>query len=423
MTSIEDRLRAAAEAAGATVSPGSIPPLRLPESPPGERAGRRGWRRATGWLAPLGAAAAVAAVITGSLAAAHVIGSRPSAAQHLRLVPVPGPDGLPPYFIRRISAVTLPRATLAIYSSATDRAVADATVPGNVAALAAGSDGQTFFAAVWGPCAAYTRDNLPCRGISRTRPYASAFYRITLTAAGARATLLPIRPMAGVVLAISAAPDGRKLAISWISTPPSGRPAGAALAVASTVTGQQRDWSATPGSSVSLSLISWLADDRRMVFQWVSPGRHPLPVLHLLDTAVPGTNLLAGPALLPPKRAGLLAEQALSPDGRTVIATVPGIRGAAGIPGWSVISFPAATGRPVRVLFAARPDGHGKYWDCRPLWASHTGQRVLIRCGYHPAGGGSQHRVFLAGPGHALRRLPWLETPAGDFPPGSMPER
>jgi hypothetical protein len=69
MKEIEDRLRAAAQAAADTVSQGSAPPLRLPALPgsrfslPGRlrpRAGRR-------MIAPVAAAAAVAAVVTVSL--------------------------------------------------------------------------------------------------------------------------------------------------------------------------------------------------------------------------------------------------------------------------------------------------------------------------------------------------------------------
>ena len=70
MNTIEDRLRAAAQAAAGTVAPGSAPPLRLPDRP-ARRFGvprpphRGGWRR---WAAPLAAAASVIAVVAASLA-------------------------------------------------------------------------------------------------------------------------------------------------------------------------------------------------------------------------------------------------------------------------------------------------------------------------------------------------------------------
>ena len=70
MNTIEDRLRAAVQAAAGTVAPGSAPPLNLPGQP-GRRLGRArrprrgGWPR---WVTPLAAAASVIAVIAASLA-------------------------------------------------------------------------------------------------------------------------------------------------------------------------------------------------------------------------------------------------------------------------------------------------------------------------------------------------------------------
>lgn len=430
MSSTEDRLRAATRAAGATVTPGSIPPLRLPEA--GSRRPRPGRRHARTWLVPLGAAAAVAAVVTGSLTAAHVIGAgRAQAARH-RITPVPGPDGLPPYYIRRAGftgPISAGGTRLGIYATATGRAVSTATLPGRVTILAAGGGTGTFFAATWGTCAPSARWGLPCRATGRPTQR-TVFYRITLTATGARVSLLPIPPT-GLVQVMGAAPDGSKLAFRAVMLPPPVSGA-STLTVASTATGRERHWSTNrPGSLMSTvtpisNYISWFGGSSRLAFPWQT-GRNQLTltlVLHVLDTSAPGTGLLAGTALVPPKRAGRLAGQAISPDGSTVIATVPGGPGGpAGIPDWSVVSFPAGTGQPVRVLFAAKPDRYGKHWSCRPLWVSHTGQRVVIGCAYHPPGGGSLHQVFLAGPGGALRRLPWLDSPATAFDLGSMPER
>lgn len=378
-------------------------------------------------------------VVIGSFTAAHVIGGA-TPAGHLRLSHVPTParvDGLPPYFIRRVGPagtgfrkvrvagrvqrILVPAGTrLGVYSSATGRAVAAATLPGREAGLAAGGSPGTFFAAEEFLCTRSGRGSPPCRGISRAWPVVTVFYRITLTAAGTLVKQLPVRPMPGVVLAISATADGRELAVYRGTVAP---PGGTALTVASTVTGRERNWTTTrPGPLPGVALLSWLADGRRVAFVRVLPGRNLRTVVHLLDTGVPGADLLAGASLAPPQLPAFV--QAISPDASTVIATTPGSPRVAGpgLPGWSVVSSPARTGRPVRVLFAAGRHEHGTYWNCQLLWVSHTGQRVLIRCGYHPAGGGSQHRVFLAGPGRALRRLPWLEPPADAFTLGSMPQ-
>ncbi len=428
MNAPEDKIRAALRETAGEIQPDSVPPLRLPE--PGRR------------LPPIGVAAAVAAVVIGSFAAAHVIGGAAPAGRH-RTTHVPTParvDGLPPYFIRTVgpARTTVRQARidgrmrripvssgsrLAVYSTATGRAVATVTIPGREAGLAAGGGPGTFFAAGQFLCEGPDRGSLACRGTSRARPVVTLFYRITLTAAGARVQPLPIRPMPGITLAISATADGRRLAIYRIMATAPGKPGGTALTVASTVTGRERNWTTTrPGPLPGVDLLSWLADGRRVAFVWVLPGRNIRTVVHLLDTGVPGTGLLAGASLAPPQQPAFV--QAISPDASTVIATTPGRPRMTrpGLPGWSVISSPARTGRPVRVLFAAGRHEHGTYWNCQLLWVSHTGQRVLIKCGYHPAGGGSQHRVFLAGPGRALRRLPWLEPPADAFTLGSMPQ-
>ena len=445
MNTAEDKIRAALRETALQIPSHSLPPLRLPQ--PGRRR-RLLRRRPRGrhlpvWAAPLGVAATVGAVVVGSFTAAHVIGGNAAPAGHHRMTRVPTParvDGLPPYFIRwtgparvgtrrvrvagKVRLIPVWTGTrIAIYSSATGRAVATATMPGREGGLAAGGE-ETFFAAQQFLCAGPDRSSLPCRRTGRTWPEVIILYRITLTAAGAQVQPLPIRPVPGIALAISATADGRKLAILRIMATAPGHPAGTALTVASAVTGQERNWTTTrPGPSPGLTLVSWLADGRRVAFLWARPGRSSRPVVHLLDTGVPGAGLLAGVTLVPPERAALAAAQAISPDGSTVIATAPGRPGLVGpgaIPGWSVVSFRAGTGRPVRVVFAAGPHAQGRYWNCLPLWVSRTGQRVLIRCGYHPAGGGSQHRVFLAGPGRTLRRLPWLEPSADTFTLGLM---
>lgn len=443
MNTAEDKIRAALRETAEQIPSRSVPPLRLPEPARRRLLPRRPHgRHLPAWLPPLGVAAAVAAVVIGSLTAAHVIGGSAGPAGRHRMTRVPTParvDGLPPYFIRAVgpARTTVRQARisgrmrripasygsrLAVYSTATGRPVATVTIPGREIGLAAGGGAGTFFAAGQFLCEGPDRGSVPCRGASRARPAVTLFYRITLTAAGARVKPLPIRPMPGLALTFSATADGRRLAV-YRTMATGGQPGGAALTVASTATGQERNWTTTrPGPLPGVFLLSWLADGRRVAFLWMLPGRNLHTVVHLLDTGVPGTDLLAGVSLVPPQLPAFV--QAISPDASTVIATTPGRPRVAGrgVPGWSVISSPARTGRPVRVLLAAGRHQHGTYWNCQPLWVSHTGQRVLIRCGYHPASGGSQHRVFLAGPGRALRRLPWLEPPTDAFTLGSMPQ-
>ena len=68
MNDIEDRFEAAARALDQKFPDSSVPPLRLPARPQGSST--TGRTLARGWLIPLAAAAAVVAVIAGSLALA-----------------------------------------------------------------------------------------------------------------------------------------------------------------------------------------------------------------------------------------------------------------------------------------------------------------------------------------------------------------
>jgi len=61
MNTVEDRIRAAARAAAATVADGSAPPLSLPQ--PGRRPGLRGGGGRPPWAVPFAAAAAVIGIV------------------------------------------------------------------------------------------------------------------------------------------------------------------------------------------------------------------------------------------------------------------------------------------------------------------------------------------------------------------------
>ncbi len=88
MNTLEDRLRAATRAAARTIADGSAPPLMLPARRLHRAAvpGGRGWRH---WIAPITAAAAVLAVVTGLLAIASRLPGRPTVS-HAHAVIFPG---------------------------------------------------------------------------------------------------------------------------------------------------------------------------------------------------------------------------------------------------------------------------------------------------------------------------------------------
>src|SRR5215472_8962236 len=76
MTDLEERLRGALSAEAERAQPGMLRPLRAPRAPAAmRRLATRAWpgRRWPGWVAPLAAAAAVVAVVAGSVAVSGVI--------------------------------------------------------------------------------------------------------------------------------------------------------------------------------------------------------------------------------------------------------------------------------------------------------------------------------------------------------------
>jgi hypothetical protein len=419
MTTLEDRVRAAARAAADTVAEGDAPPLRLAQ--PGRRPGP-GWGGRHPWIVSLAAAAAVIAVIAASIFAAHVV-----VPATRRPAPPSGPlpflaDGLPAYFVEYPFVDSLPRpglpsrATVRVVATATGKVVATATLPGYVTAIAA-SRGAFFAAAV--------KDNL------------ARFYEIRLNDSRTATTVteLPIRPVDAApwpqLRPMAVSPDGTELAY------PTRADSGAIrnLVVASTTGGSQREWLPPPQDSQAwIGDMSWLADGRTLAFNW-GPSQRTISAeysmysdiqyeasLRLLDTQAPGSDLMASKRVLPSVYDAhlLINESTLSPDGQVVV-------GAANssdtnrAPVDSVIAFSAATGQQT-VLYQASPNGERGCYS-PPVWIGNAGSEVLVTCflGRTP-----RFATVLIDHGHATV-LPWLSRGTAmslgltAFPPSPSP--
>jgi hypothetical protein len=431
MNTLEDRLRAAARAAAGTVADGSAPPLRLPRA--ARRLGwpARGYARYP-WIVPLAAAAAVIAVVAGSVFAAHAVvpGTRR---------PAPGPpsgplpllaDGVPAYFLASpISAggaqpgllgggpSTIPRQyrtheTLRIMATATGKVAATATLPGYVTETAASSG--AFFAAV-------VRDN------------AARFFEIRLDVShtGATVTELPIPPDTATMGFMAASADGSRLAYETLA--PGSPSGGQHLVIASTTDGSERQWAAfARGFEGSMGMLSWLANDRTLAFSWINPGASSPPSsLRLLDTAAPGSNLTASKPVLPfATPAGSFGAYAVSANGKVVVGAVtargPGEVDGVRVPIGSLVAFSAATRKPT-LLYPQPHNGQVTYCGKTPLWISDSGRQVLIDClQQREAADGATRgnpvvRVLLLDGGQ-VTYLPWLAATSSEITafPGSL---
>jgi hypothetical protein len=415
MNTLEHRVRAATRAAADTVADGSAPPLLLPR-----RRRRLTWPARGGgrhpWIVPVAAAAAVVAIVAGSIFAAQAVvpGTRR---------PAPGPpsaslprlaDGLPAYFLEYPNVYQLAgpqprpaekgslripnrlRSTLRVVATATGKVAATATMPGYVTAVAASRG--AFFAAV-------VRDNL------------ARFYEIRLTAsyAGTTVTELPVPPDSAPVAYLAASPGGAELAYSTLVMH------GASgdvqnLVVASTTDGSEREWTTPARSSAgSMGPMTWLANGRTLAFNWTgsletSPGSSSL---RLLDTAAPGSDLMAGSAALPPVNEALTVQggyTTLSPNGQVVVGVANGHAAPAG----SVVALSTATGK-LTVLFRASTSGdHETGCYGPPVWISNAGSEVLLACHQEVKATPPPtyvENIVLIDHGHATL-LPWLNATA-----------
>ncbi len=433
MNSIEERLRAAANAAGETVAPDSTPPLRLPGSPgwrlrgPGRRA-RAAWPRT---LVPLAAAAAVtavvAAVVATSLAvtdgahgrqpgsASAVQGSRPgshagpviqNAASQAALASVP------PFYVALAPGGMSQNNHAVVRATATGALLATVAPPRPYGAfdwVTAASDDRTFVLAAqpWVNTGGGIDDkNEPTK-----------FFLLRLSASGRMTglTALPIpqEPASAWIDGIALSPDGSELAVADDRAFADDEPA---IQVFSLATGAGRKW-VWPGTGVIGndkplgSPLSWTADGRTLAFQ-LDPQNGTLEV-RLLDTAAPGSSLrssrlavewvhggvtgasgvvIAGPNQAPSN--SLRSYNTLiTPDGTKIVCVTSNPQ----LGGGGVTEFLASTAQVAGVAYPQASD---------VLWASTTGSTlivanstaagVLTRGQFTPIPGTSQASLFIA---------------------------
>jgi hypothetical protein len=181
--------------------------------------------------------------------------------------------------------------------------------------------------------------------------------------------LIPV-PAVSSVLVPSAAltADGTKLAVR--------RDGG--VEVYDLTAGRTRAWE-VPVAQDAAGDLSW-AGDRILAFDWTGSGQDE--GIRLLDTAAPGTSVLASRLVIPAYGSiGLVDQPLISGDGSmlfgTVGATVPGA------PTIAVMELSASTGQPLRTLLrvpAASARGRPEPY-CGVLAADASGQHVLLACG------------------------------------------
>ncbi len=422
MNTLEDRLRATAQAVVDVIPAGSAPPLHL-AGPQRRRcrggrlrlSGRRGW---ADWIAPIGAAAAVVAVTAVSLAATHGW-LRPGEAGAAA-----GPAGTPAYYVS-VASSWHAGGDAAVKSTATGRTLARVSAPrpfSSFTLVTAAADDGTFVLAAQG-AAAELRDMQRSPGLVRTQPIAlnalaaasttsatwatnlpgmaaddlqqqmtsrttvTQFFMLRIDSAPSapRLSALPVPLESQPVTGAALSPDGRKLAVALAS------PGQLTIQVITLATGSVRTWrgetwktpSLQPDSHPSINTLSWTADDRMLAFDWQGPstekpGQHvPLDLsVSELSTNAPGSNLAADS--IPVFPAGYLihypGNAIVAPDGKLIIGSplsglVPNVR-------------PTDTQYSTHSPYTVRSLWNFTGSADRVLWTNATGSVLIIATGF-----------------------------------------
>ena len=372
MNTLEDTLVAALTETAAEIPADHLPPLQLPTRPargpawfPGRRAGNQFWT----WLAPVTAAAAVAAVAALSLVLTLQSGP---AHQQLPAALGRGAAVLPPHYAAlatqgKHGAASF-RSSLVIRDTATGRTVAtvDPPAPANSFCDVSGTpDSRTFVAegcivTVTGASGAQTVTTSPVK-----------FYRLTVDDQGkvSDPSPLPVPVPGGYDLdGLAVSPDGAVLAVA--STDRSHEPArNPAISLYKLGSGQLlRSWSWAGqadimGRSAGSAPLSWTADGTTIAFPLMlaHPVNHvaqDIGQVRLLDTTAPGRSLRGtrlvlnfGPTPSLQVSAALEGpDSMITPDGSRIVASTAVVGGHPASTRLTVSEFSAATGAKAAVL-------------------------------------------------------------------------
>jgi hypothetical protein len=302
---ITERVRAAARAAADTVTPDSVPPLRLPS----ERSFRSRLRPSTWarWLAPIAAAAAVVAVAVAMVMVGRTVGGRPG-------VTGPGPSSRPgpvrsgPPISSYVASGRVPRYYFSIESQGSPVSNPAYVV---VRATATGTALETYTPAYGNTVMAVTGAADDRTFVLDEQPWVSnpnqanqnfeprSFFLLRLDRSGSIVSVARLAfsvPRGELMTGFALSPDGSKLALAVQPDNNKREPDLTVVKVVTLATGAARTWTANgtigtgPDDARSLS---WTSDERMLAFTWAAdaPGVHT--GIRLLDLATGGGSLLA----------------------------------------------------------------------------------------------------------------------------------
>ncbi len=393
MNLIEERIRAAAQAAADTVTPDSVPSLELP-APRARRFGRRrGNGRSPGatrtrWatrLAPLAAALAVSGILI-----AVVIMSPPA----YQGVPSNGPTARPAPLTPQgyVTSGQIPRFYVQVTVHGTPgrnpaEAVVHATATGAVLAVIPPLAGHSVVRVTTAANGrTFVLEEEPWTAAGRAGTARGALVILNMTTAGrveGMAALPYTSPGDASLLALALSADGARLALASQPGTSRNEPTLTDVTVLRLAGGTSRTWSATGDL---LGGLSWTADGKELAFNWQS-GQSVSA--RLLDLTSRGGSLLGHSRVATTLHqetgpGGTLVScpggSLITPDGTAVVCAAqelragPGVLHPASASGFA--EFSAATGKLIRVLGQATTGTRGRT-AMDVLWSDPSG-RVLI---------------------------------------------
>ena len=399
MTALEDRLAAEMRAESELIEPGGIPELRLPALAPqpfGRLRRRPG--RWQAWVTGLAAAAAVIAVIAGSLFLARSI-SR--GGPNLPTVGEPVPySGIPPYYAYAVQGSIYRRTShgtqysdsviaryVRIRATASGQVLTTVSPPAPYNAFesfAAAASGRTFvFAAQW-----YVggKTGVPrLYRLDQREPLKFMILRVTADGRAQMSSLsLPETLTEAQAPTLALSPDGTRLAIAY-----GGSGKTAVVQVLTLATGRLRQWvSPRPAATPVLTGPgAWTSDGRMLALgqMFIEPNgaiRSRPTQLRLLDTAAPGTSLAAG-QLVTLHGADGFPWPFLTPDGSMLLGETGGgqPRPGGGTESGALGVYSARTGALLRVTARWQRHTHGFLFNrARPMvaWSNLAGSRLIV---------------------------------------------
>jgi hypothetical protein len=388
MNEVEDRLRTLTRALEDTFPDNGVRPLELPPADaPGQPRRRGRWQRdrVNGWLIPLAAAAAVIALVAGSLALTRDMGTaahhprRPAAASALA-------TQIPPYYVLlapdRYTALSANPRSSKGFLGAGAYALVVSSLTGQVLATVTAPTQEKVFTMVTGTADDDTFVLAASQGLQFTWGSVVTHFYLLRFQPGDRSvhlTALPSSTTTKYVTGFALSPDGSKLAVAHAPDQK-----GLDITVRTLATGASRTWTG-PSAPYSYpdNYLSWSSDGRLLAFAWQNNVAMPMQRTGLLDTTAPGTRLPSASVirLVTPDPPALL-----TPDGKLIVGW-GGLIADAGIGEYSVRTHRLIRGLgPVPAPEGWRP----AYFQLR--WTNTTGSVVIA----------SGLRTCALGYGHAL---------------------